>query len=66
MTEQQFFIFVNFDNDLEDSSEISNPQLHQIKTDKNELDEEYTIKNISLHAEIINVCDVIKCFLEIK
>ena len=38
MTEEQFSIFVNFDNDLEESCEILHqPQFHQSEIDKNEL-----------------------------
>ena len=49
MTEKQFSIFVNIENDLEESGEILDPQLHQSETDENELDEEYTVKNIPSH-----------------
>ena len=31
MTEEQFFIFVNTDHDLEESGETSDSQLHQAK-----------------------------------
>ena len=45
MTEEQFFIFINFDNDLEESGEISDPQLHQNEIEENELDKECSVKN---------------------
>ena len=55
MNKEQFSIFVNFDNVLEESAEISDPQLHQNEIDENEPDEECTVKNIPSHIEI-NKC----------
>ena len=51
MTEEQFSIFVNFDNDLEENGEISDSQFHHSKTDENKLDEECTVKNIPSHIK---------------
>ena len=47
VTEEHLLIFVNFNNDLEESGEISDPQLHKGEITENELDEECTDKNIS-------------------
>ena len=66
MAEEQFFIFVNIDNDLEESDEISDHQLHQSEIDENEPDEKCTVKNIPLHIEINNAFEVIRHFLEMK
>ena len=66
MTEEQFSIFVNIDNNLEESGEISDPQLHQSEINENELDEECTVKNFSSHIEINNACEVIRRYLEMK
>ena len=60
MTEEQFSIFVNIDNDLEESGEISDPQLLQSEIDENEPYEECTAKNIPSHIEINNTYKVIR------
>ena len=63
-TEEQFLIFVNFNNDLEESGEISDPQFHKSEIEENELDEKSSIKIIPSHIEINNACNVTRCFLE--
>ena len=66
MTEEQFSIFVNTNNDLDESDEISDSQLHQSETDENEPDEECNVKNISSHIESNNACEVIRHSLKMK
>ena len=56
MTDEEFSFFVYFENDLGESSKISDPQIHQNKIDENKLDEEFTVKSISSHIEINNAC----------
>ena len=53
MAEEKFSIFINFDNDLYESGEILDSQVHQSEINENELYEKYTVKNILLHLKII-------------
>ena len=66
MSEEQFSIFINFDNALEERGDISDLQFHQSEIDENELHEEFTLQNMPSHIEINNACDVIRRFLETK
>lgn len=66
MTEDNFFNFVNFDNDLEECGETSDPQPDQSEVDEDEFDEECSVNKVPSRVEVNNACDIIRRFLETK